>query len=122
MPVDFGLPPVIKAVPPGSESDGFDVAALVYSAPERVSLARAELGWLATYQSRSLWCIPSTDIRRTWSVLLPPGLVAPAPAGMTTSMPNAAADIAASPTTVGRLTFNMMLPSKGRVGGRRCPT
>src|SRR5665213_582590 len=65
MPVVFGLPPVINAVPPGSESDGFDVAALVYSLPVRVSLASVELGWWAMYQSRSLWCMPSTEISRT---------------------------------------------------------
>src|SRR5215469_13116063 len=65
MPVDLGLPPVISAVPPGSESDGLDVNALVYSVPECVSLASVELGWLAMYQSRSLWCMPSTEISST---------------------------------------------------------
>src|SRR5215469_17009753 len=64
-PVDLGLPPVISAVPPGSESDGLEVSALVYSLPERVNLASVELGWLAMYQLRSLWCIPSTEISRT---------------------------------------------------------
>src|SRR5258708_33023685 len=28
-------------------------------------LASVELGWLATYQSRSLWCMPSTEISST---------------------------------------------------------
>src|SRR5215472_10892168 len=65
MPVDLGLPPVISAVPPGSESDGLEVNALVYSLPECVNLASVELGWLATYQSRSLWCMPSTEISST---------------------------------------------------------
>src|SRR5215469_13627163 len=55
----------MSAVPPGSESDGLDVSALVNSVPEFVSLASVELGWLAMYQSRSLWCIPSTEIRST---------------------------------------------------------
>src|SRR5215469_7995430 len=65
MPVDLGLPPVISAVPPGSESDGLEVNAFVYSLPECVNFASVELGWLATYQSRSLWCIPSTEISST---------------------------------------------------------
>src|SRR5215469_629245 len=65
MPVDLGLPPVISAVPPGSESDGLEVSAFVYSLPECVNLASVELGWLATYQSRSLWCMPSTEISST---------------------------------------------------------
>src|SRR5215472_504694 len=65
MPVDLGLPPVISAVPPGSESDGLEVNALVYSLPECVNLASVELGWLAMYQSRSLWCMPSTEISST---------------------------------------------------------
>src|SRR5215468_6140574 len=65
MPVDLGLPPVISAVPPGSESDGLEVAAFVYSLPVCVNLASVELGWWATYQSRSLWCMPSTEISST---------------------------------------------------------
>src|SRR5215472_4876776 len=65
MPVDLGLPPVISAVPPGSESDGLEVNALVYSLPECVNIASVELGWLATYQSRSLWCMPSIEISST---------------------------------------------------------
>src|SRR5262249_47551095 len=50
---------------PGSESDGLEVDAFVYSLPVCVNLASVELGWWATYQSRSLWCMPSTDISRT---------------------------------------------------------
>src|SRR5215469_8766665 len=65
MPVDLGLPPVISAVPPGSESDGLEVNAFVYSLPECVNLASVELGWLAMYQLRSLWCMPSTEISST---------------------------------------------------------
>src|SRR5215469_15083331 len=65
MPVDLGLPPVISAVPPGSESDGLEVRAFVYSLPECASLASVEPGWLAMYQSRSLWCMPSTEISST---------------------------------------------------------
>src|SRR6185437_1446661 len=65
MPVARGSPPVMIAVPPGSESEGSDVCAFLNSLPPRTSLASSELGWLATYHLRSDWCIPSTEINRT---------------------------------------------------------
>src|ERR1700728_5098368 len=65
MPVSFGSAPVISAVPLGSESDGSAVLAWVYSAPPVASRASSELGLWATYQSRSDWCMPSTDISST---------------------------------------------------------
>src|ERR1700733_3916232 len=74
MPVSFGSAPVISAVPPGSESDGSAVSASVYSAPPVASRASSEPGWLATYQARSDWCMPSTEIRSTcliWSSWAP---------------------------------------------------
>ena len=110
MPVDLGLPPVISAVPPGSESDGFEVAALVYSLPPRVSLASVELGWLATYQSRSLWCMPSTEISRTCLLVCALARAGRLSArGQAGSVHSAAADTAASPTQAGRVYFDMVL-------------
>src|SRR5579875_2665970 len=65
MPVARGPPPVTSAVPPGSESDGSEVWSLVYCIPPVAICASADVGWLATYQSRSDWCMPSTEISRT---------------------------------------------------------
>src|SRR5579863_10161163 len=65
MPRTFGSAPVISPVPPGSESEGTGVCALVYSAPPVARRASSEVGWLAIYQSRSDWCMPSTEIRST---------------------------------------------------------
>src|SRR5215469_2061832 len=104
MPVDLGLPPVISAVPPGSESDGLEVNALVYSLPECVNIASVELGWLATYQSRSLWCMPSTEISSTCLLAgAAAGAAALAKPGNADSTPAAAAALAASHTKVFRL-------------------
>src|SRR5215475_4736868 len=104
MPVDFGLPPVISAVPPGSESDGLEVAAFVYSLPVCVSLASVELGWWATYQSRSLWCMPSTEISSTCLLAgACPGAAALADPGNADSAQAAAAPLAARNAKVFRL-------------------
>src|SRR4029077_1356880 len=65
MPVLFGLPPVIGAVIPGKESEGNGVCALENSTPCPTSLASAEPGWVWTYQARSLWWSPSTEISKT---------------------------------------------------------
>jgi hypothetical protein len=54
MPVLDGLPPVASAVSPGKESDGIGVCAPVNWTPSAVRPARAEPGWLATYQARSV--------------------------------------------------------------------
>src|SRR5215472_2641875 len=50
---------------PGNESDGNGVFALVKLTPLWTRSARAEPGRLATYQPRSVWCRPSTEIRIT---------------------------------------------------------
>src|SRR3954463_14505007 len=65
MPVVPGLPPVAGATMPGKESDGVVVLAWVYSTPPRTSRASAEFGCRETYQARSDWCSPSTEISRT---------------------------------------------------------
>src|SRR5947209_4273 len=59
------------AVPPGSESEGTEAWALEYSSPRASSWASVESGWLATYQVRSDWCRPSTEISRTWATVRP---------------------------------------------------
>src|ERR1700730_13176108 len=65
MPVLRGLPPVTWPTIPGSESDGTGVRAEVNSVPAPTILASAEPGWVCTYQTRSDWCIPSTDNNNT---------------------------------------------------------
>src|SRR5262249_29594310 len=72
-PVARGSPPVINAVPPGSESDGSAAWALLNSAPPWTSFASSELGWFATYHSRSDWWIPSTEIKSTCLMRCLPG-------------------------------------------------
>src|SRR5665213_254793 len=108
MPVVFGLPPVINAVPPGSESDGFDVAALVYSLPVRVSSASVECGWWAMYQSRSLWCMPSTEISSTCLLACAPLRAGEALAGRPDNAHIATAPTAVNPIAAGRWYFDMV--------------
>src|ERR1700759_1816502 len=76
MPVTLGSPPVMIPVPPGSASDGSVVCAPVYSARPVASRASSEGGEWATYQFRSDWCMPSTDISST--CLTPPAWLPPA--------------------------------------------
>ena len=103
----LGLPPVIRAVPPGSESDGFDVAASVYS--------RTGTGELGQSRSPMLGHVP-VEVALMHAVdgdqknVL--GLVAAAGGSGVSrqdrTVANAAADTAASATRAGRVTFNMM--------------
>src|SRR5262249_23773172 len=83
-----------------------EVNAFVYSLPECVNLASVELGWLATYQSRSFWCMPSTEISST-CLLAGAGACAAALAepcnADTDSAHEAAAALAASHAKVFRL-------------------
>jgi hypothetical protein len=65
MPVTPGSPPVTWPTIPGNESDGNGVSALLYSKPWCISPASTESGCVRTYQARSCWCRPSTEISST---------------------------------------------------------
>src|SRR5215472_3316646 len=71
MPVTFGSPPVTWAIRPGKESDGNGVLAELYSRPRSFRPASTEFGWVLTYQARSCWCRPSTEISSTCLIPLP---------------------------------------------------
>src|SRR6266568_370585 len=73
MPVDRGLPPVTWPTRPGKESEGKGVSALPYSRPWWSRAASTECGWFFTYQVRSCWCKPSTEISSTCLMLPWPG-------------------------------------------------
>src|SRR5262249_15582819 len=86
--------------------------------PPRTSLASSELGWLATYHSRSDWCIPSTEINRTCltfcSVRGPcvaDGDRAPAEADPAARAPNTATQ-ATAPAPRRKLTHFAPLPTE----------
>src|SRR5579864_5883153 len=100
MPVELGLPPVTWATMPGKESDGNGVCALVKLTPFNTSLASAEPGCPATYQARSDWCRPSTEISRT---CLP--LFSVAPAGCAATTTPASPSVASTARTRNRSRF-----------------